>query len=142
SDESDEEEDDPSCPTIRIPLEDKIRVRRTFHNAVIINILGRSFPFTYIYEQKDTSIMGSQRGSSGLRHRMGLLRCSFRDCLRSRKSHVWGSLDGGRSLCCSSKLEIAFPTSRFVSVKSQSLGPPSRPSLGIFRCSDPLDHWR
>ncbi|CAN1262670.1 hypothetical protein LINPERPRIM_LOCUS11361 [Linum perenne] len=50
SDESDveEEDDDPSCPTIRIKAEDKIRVRRKFENVVIINTLGKNFPFTYM----------------------------------------------------------------------------------------------
>ncbi|CAN1181685.1 hypothetical protein LINPERHAP2_LOCUS35546 [Linum perenne] len=49
SDESDGEDgdDDPRCPTIRIPDDDKKRVRRKFENAVIINTLGKSFPFAF-----------------------------------------------------------------------------------------------
>ncbi|CAN1120338.1 hypothetical protein LINPERHAP2_LOCUS151 [Linum perenne] len=47
SDESDvdTDEDDPKCPTIRIPDEDKARVRRKFRHAIIVNTLDRCFPF-------------------------------------------------------------------------------------------------
>ncbi|CAN1338792.1 hypothetical protein LINPERPRIM_LOCUS38223, partial [Linum perenne] len=50
SDESDIEvdEDDPKCPTIRIPNEDKARVRRKFRHAIIVNTLDRCFPFSFM----------------------------------------------------------------------------------------------
>ncbi|CAN1269599.1 hypothetical protein LINPERPRIM_LOCUS13641, partial [Linum perenne] len=50
SDESevDEEEDDPRCPTIRIPEDDKIRVRRKFRDAIIISTLGKKFTFAFM----------------------------------------------------------------------------------------------
>ncbi|CAN1286306.1 hypothetical protein LINPERPRIM_LOCUS19256 [Linum perenne] len=50
SDESDveEDDDDPRCPTIRIPAEDKIRVRSKFLSVVIISTLGKNFPFAFM----------------------------------------------------------------------------------------------
>ncbi|CAN1145596.1 hypothetical protein LINPERHAP2_LOCUS14763 [Linum perenne] len=50
SDESDNDEadDDPRCPTIRIPNEEKLRVRRNFQHAIIVSTLGRCFPFTFM----------------------------------------------------------------------------------------------
>ncbi|CAN1279613.1 hypothetical protein LINPERPRIM_LOCUS17084 [Linum perenne] len=43
SDESDGEdvEDDPRCPTVRIPDSEKLRVRRRFSHAIIVNTLDR-----------------------------------------------------------------------------------------------------
>ncbi|CAN1167006.1 Putative ribonuclease H protein At1g65750 [Linum perenne] len=42
------EEDDPKCPTIRIPNEEKARVRRRFSHALIVNTLDRCFPFSFM----------------------------------------------------------------------------------------------
>ncbi|CAN1319809.1 hypothetical protein LINPERPRIM_LOCUS31416, partial [Linum perenne] len=54
------DDDDPMCPTIRIKDEDKITVRSKFHNAVIINTLGKNFPF--IFMSKKTLNCGLEKG--------------------------------------------------------------------------------
>ncbi|CAN1273765.1 hypothetical protein LINPERPRIM_LOCUS15179 [Linum perenne] len=50
SDESDveDDDDDPRCPTIRIPKSEKVRVRGRFRHAIIVNTLDRCFPFTFM----------------------------------------------------------------------------------------------
>ncbi|CAN1168683.1 hypothetical protein LINPERHAP2_LOCUS27953 [Linum perenne] len=49
SDESDDEgEDDPLCPTIRIPNEDKRRIRRKWRKSLIFRTLGKSFPHAFL----------------------------------------------------------------------------------------------
>ncbi|CAN1326965.1 hypothetical protein LINPERPRIM_LOCUS33996 [Linum perenne] len=50
SDESDAEldDDDPKCPTIRIPDVEKRRVRRKFRKAIIVYTLDRCFPFSFM----------------------------------------------------------------------------------------------
>ncbi|CAN1314138.1 hypothetical protein LINPERPRIM_LOCUS29200, partial [Linum perenne] len=44
----DEEDEDPRCPTIRVPHDDKVRVRRKFSNAIIVSTLGQNFPFNFM----------------------------------------------------------------------------------------------
>ncbi|CAN1187907.1 hypothetical protein LINPERPRIM_LOCUS32120 [Linum perenne] len=50
SDESDADDadEDPKCPTIRIPGEEKIRVRSRFQHAIIVSTLDRCFPFAFM----------------------------------------------------------------------------------------------
>ncbi|CAN1301183.1 hypothetical protein LINPERPRIM_LOCUS24838 [Linum perenne] len=50
SDESDvdEADDDPKCPTIRIPDKEKLRVRRRFRHAIIFSTLDLCFPFAFM----------------------------------------------------------------------------------------------
>ncbi|CAN1159316.1 hypothetical protein LINPERHAP2_LOCUS22628 [Linum perenne] len=43
-----EEEDDPRCPTIQIPNDEKIHVRREFANVIIISTLGKKFSFAFM----------------------------------------------------------------------------------------------
>ncbi|CAN1149421.1 hypothetical protein LINPERHAP2_LOCUS17012, partial [Linum perenne] len=43
-----DDDDDPRCPTIRIPLDEKRRVRRKFDNAIIVSTLGKCFPFPFM----------------------------------------------------------------------------------------------
>ncbi|CAN1294981.1 hypothetical protein LINPERPRIM_LOCUS22675 [Linum perenne] len=46
--EGDDDDDDPRCPTVRISLDEKRRVRRKFDNAIIVSTLGKSFPFPFM----------------------------------------------------------------------------------------------
>ncbi|CAN1128426.1 hypothetical protein LINPERHAP2_LOCUS4620 [Linum perenne] len=50
SDDSDvdETDDDPRCPTIRIPNQEKQRVRRKFRHAIIVSTLDHCFPFVFM----------------------------------------------------------------------------------------------
>ncbi|CAN1163528.1 hypothetical protein LINPERHAP2_LOCUS25075 [Linum perenne] len=49
SEESDDEgEDDPLCPTIRIPSIEKQRVRRKWEKSLILRTLGKSFPHAFL----------------------------------------------------------------------------------------------
>ncbi|CAN1120793.1 hypothetical protein LINPERHAP2_LOCUS409 [Linum perenne] len=49
SDDSDDEgEDDPTCPTVRLPASEKIRVRRKWSRSLILRTLGKSFPHAFM----------------------------------------------------------------------------------------------
>ncbi|CAN1223854.1 hypothetical protein LINPERPRIM_LOCUS2165 [Linum perenne] len=41
-------DEDLKCPTIRIPNEEKARVRRKFRHAMIVNTLDCCFPFSFM----------------------------------------------------------------------------------------------
>ncbi|CAN1150347.1 hypothetical protein LINPERHAP2_LOCUS17510 [Linum perenne] len=49
SDESDDEgEDDPLCPTIRVPNVEKLRVRRKWEKSLILRTLGKVFSYAFL----------------------------------------------------------------------------------------------
>lgn len=44
----DEEDEDSSCPSIKLSLEDKARIREPWAQSLIIKVVGKSFAFSYI----------------------------------------------------------------------------------------------
>ncbi|CAN1133322.1 hypothetical protein LINPERHAP2_LOCUS7577 [Linum perenne] len=61
-----DQDDDPKCPTIRIPDEEKLRVRRKFRLALIVNTLDCCFPFAFM--SKKLPQLWSKKGGVQVSH--------------------------------------------------------------------------
>ncbi|CAN1135614.1 hypothetical protein LINPERHAP2_LOCUS8956 [Linum perenne] len=61
SDESEDEgEDDPTCPTIRVPQVVKARIRKKWGNSLILRTLGKSF--SYLFMTKRLQALWARKG--------------------------------------------------------------------------------